>query len=181
MLARLWLGAAAITAVVAGVPLAAASDAVQRRGPSAGVEVSPARVGALRLGYTLAYAQRVWGKPDGTLNRRGLVSYRWRSSDGMLAYVRGRNGRIATIEVEGPVFRTARGDGYGTTLSVFRRHWPNARPHASCCSAEVSHYIVPAAARGNVLVFSFWRSFGLRRVALTSEENFRACYVSECD
>ena len=171
--------AAAGAAVAA--PVAATSSPSNPRGPAAGVEVSPARIGALRLGYTLAYAQRAWGKPDATFTRRGLVSYRWRNADGMLAYVRARNGRIETIEVEGPVFKTTRGDGYGTRLSAFLRHWPNAKRYASCCSAEVTHYTVPAAARGKLLVFSFWRSFGLRRVSLTSEENFRACYVSECD
>ena len=143
--------------------------------------VSPTGIGALRLGYTLAYAKRVWGSPDATLTRGGLVSYRWRNADGMLAYVRGREGRIETIEVEGPVFRTARGDGYGTKLALFRRHWPNARASRDCCSAAVVHYTVPARQAGKLLVFSFWKGFGLRRVALTSEANFRACYVRECD
>ena len=176
----LWLALTAAAAALA-VPAAAAREVAHPRGPAAGVVVTRVGIGALRPGQTLAQAQRAWGKPDLTLTRRGLVSYRWRNGDGMLAYVRGRGGRVETIEVEGPVFRTARGDGYGTKLSVFRRHWRDAKRYPSCCSAEVSHYTVPAAQRGKLLVFSFWRGFGLRRVALTSEASFRACYVSECD
>ena len=168
-------------ALVAAATTNAATTAAPAHGPAIGVLVSPAAIGPLRLGQTLAYARTVWGKPDATFSRRGLVSYRWRNADGMLVYVRGRGGRIETIEVGGPIFRTARGDGYGTKLVAFRRHWPNARRYRDCCSASVTHYTVPARRPGKLLVFTFSSDFGLRRVALTSEANFRACYVSECD
>lgn len=176
--------AAAVVASLALVPAAAtnaATTAAPAHGPATGVLVSPAAIGPLRLGQTLAYARRVWGNPDATFSRRGLVSSRWRNDDGMLAYVRGRGGRIVSIEVEGPVFRTARGDGYGTKVALFRRHWPGARRYRDCCSASVVHYTVHARQPGKLLVFTFASDFGLRRVGLTSEAHFRACYVAECD
>jgi hypothetical protein len=176
-------GIGLIRALLAILLAAAAATATaapaSARGPT-GVVADRSSIGGLRVGNSVARATRLWRRPDLTIRRGGVVSYRWRNDEGMLAYVRARAGRIFAIEVEGPVFRTPRGDGYGTRVAQFRRHWPAARRHSDCCATAVSHYAVRGLRRATVLVFTF-RSGRLARVALTTESNFEACYVNECD
>ena len=158
----------------------AAAPAALAHGPT-GVVADGAAIGGLRVGDTLSRAVSLWQRPDARLTRRALVSYRWRNSEGMLAYARARGGRIEAIEVEGPGFRTRRGDGYGTRLRDFRARWPEARRYASCCAAGVTHYAVRGTRQATVLVFTFVPGRGLARVALLTRAHFEACYVSECD
>jgi hypothetical protein len=146
-----------------------------RRASSSIVRRSAASASAIR-----SRAIRLWQRPDLTVRQGGVVSYRRRNDEGMLAYVRAGGARIFSIEVEGPVFRTRRGDGYGTRIAQFRLHWPGARRHRECCAAAVSHYAVHGMRPATVLVFTF-ASGRLTRVAFMTGSNFEACYVHDCD
>ena len=165
----------AVVALACGALAAPAAAA----GPT-GVVVDRSAIGGLRVGDAAARAIRLWRQPDLTLRRSGLVSYRWRNDDGMLAYVRARAGRIVAIEVEGAVFRTRRGDGYGTRLADFRRRWPEARRYRDCCTVAVGHYAARASRPGTLLVFTFV-SGRLTRASLVTTSHFQACYLNECD
>ena len=168
-----------LLALAAGVAMGA-TGAAYAHGPT-GVVADRVSIGGLRVGDSLARAKALWQQPDWTHRRRGVVSYRWRNNEGVLAYVRARGGRIIAIEVQGPVFRTRRGDGYGTRLADFRRRWPETRRYRDCCAVGVTHYAVPARRAATLLVFTFVPARGLTQVAMTTSAHFRACYVSECD
>ena len=164
---------------LAGATVAATAVAASAHGPPS-VVADGSSIGGLRIGDSLARANALWGRPDLTLRRRGVTSYRWRDGEGRLVYVRARAGRIVSVEVEGAGFSTRRGDRAGTRLVDFRRRWPEARRYASCCSAAVAHYVIQGRRAGTVLVFTFVDG-RVTRVALMTRAHFDTCHVNECD
>ena len=137
--------------------------------------ITRSSVGGVRIGESLASVKRAMPVPPTAVGRyptqpglrRGevVLAYPWF----WVTFLRGR-----AISVEADVsggYRTVRGDGIGTPISVFRSHWRDAR------KVIRDVYDVEATQSGYVLVFFFFRPEGLRRIALISRNDL-SCRVS---
>ena len=166
--------------------LLAAASASQAAAPPKRAIAKPGSVAGVRPGFTYGQIRRLFGRPSADMTHEGQLYYIW-AQRGRRAWAQALmdvSGRLVLgFEYVGP-FRTPKGDrsrgvvGRGTSLALFRRHWPRARVRKSGLFHQLA--ILPAGRRQWRTVFYFHKNRGLVGALLTLGGPLPTCLPSPC-
>jgi hypothetical protein len=172
---------AAAIAFLAAIALAGGASASptpsSKRDP---YRITRSAVAGISIGDSSAAVRRLWGQPPTQVRRypanrrlrRGEIEFWFPPYDVIF-----RGGRAISISLGlyGTIIETIRGDEFGTSVAVFRSHWPSAR------KVVPDLYYIAATPPGYILVFVF-ASFpappGLQSVTLISKHDLYSCVLA---